>query len=253
MQFAATEQSLIHAGKAGSASNPLGFDSFFTKDQFAKIRALMHPKHAEAGTLLFWEGEPIGKMYYICSGKVKLRKSTEEGRDFILSIMQAGDMVYEPEDGIGTVHSFTAEVMEDAELGIIPWKDFEALLVQNGELAVRFIHWMALMQKVTASKFRDLLLYGKTGALASTLVRLANSYGIQAEDGLKINLKLTNSELADFIGTTRESVNRMLSTLREKGIVDIRKGYIHILNLDDLKSECECPAFPGCSREVCRI
>jgi len=250
MQTAATEHTLLQNGKA---SNPLGFDSFFTKEQFEKIRSLMHPKHAEAGTLLFWEGEPIGKMYYLFSGKVKLRKSTEEGRDFILSILQAGDLVCEPEDGIGTVHSFTAEVMEDAELGVIQWKDLEALLSQNGDIAVRFIHWMALMQKVTASKFRDLLLYGKTGALASTLVRLSNSYGVQAEDGIKINLKLTNSELADFIGTTRESVNRMLSTLREKGILDIRKGHIHILDIDGLKEECDCPAFPGCSKEMCRI
>ena len=252
MQTAA-EQSVINPNKSGSASNPLGFDSFFSREQFEKIRALMHYKHAEAGTLLFWEGEPIGKMYYICSGKIKLRKSTEEGRDFILSIMQTGDLVFEPEDGIGTVHSFTAEVMEDSELGIIQWKDLESLLAQDGELAVCFIHWMALMQKITSSKFRDLLLYGKTGALASTLVRLSNSYGVRSEDGLKINLKLTNSELADFIGTTRESVNRMLSTLREKGILDIRKGYIHILDLDGLKTECECPAFPGCSKEVCRI
>jgi len=184
---------------------------------------------------------------------VKLRKSTEDGRDFILSILQAGDMLCEPEDGMRAVHSFSAEVIEDAELGVIQWSDLEILLYRHGDFAVRFMNWMALMHRVTESKFRDLLLFGKPGALASTLIRLANSYGIMGPDGITISIKLTNAELAEFIGTTRESVNRMLNGLRDEGAIDIRKGRIVIRNLAALQSICQCPACPGCPKEVCRI
>ncbi len=252
MTIAAT-QPLTFKQPVSAIPNPYGIERFFSKDQFEKIRGLMYPKHAEAGSLLFWEGEPAGKLYYIQSGIIKLRKSTEEGRDFILSILQAGDMVFEPDNGAGTAYGFTAEVMEEAELGVIPWKDLERMLMRHGELAVRFMNWMALMQKAAASKFRDLLLFGKPGALASTLIRLSNTFGVMTEDGLKIGLKLTHSELADFIGTTRESVNRMLGALREEGTIDIRRGYIHILNLAALQTVCQCPACPGCPKEVCRI
>jgi CRP/FNR family transcriptional regulator len=238
---------------AEAADNPLGIDRFFPADQFERIRELMYPRRAEAGTYLFWEGEPTGKLYYIHSGKVKLRKSTEDGRDFILSILQAGDMLCEPEDGMRAVHSFSAEVIEDAELGVIQWSDLEILLYRHGDFAVRFMNWMALMHRVTESKFRDLLLFGKPGALASTLIRLANSYGIMGPDGITISIKLTNAELAEFIGTTRESVNRMLNGLRDEGAIDIRKGRIVIRNLAALQSICQCPACPGCPKEVCRI
>jgi CRP-like cAMP-binding protein len=233
--------------------SPLRMDRFFTKEQFTRMEELMYPKRVEAGHYLFWEGEPTGKLYYIHSGKVKLRKSTEEGKDFILSILQAGDIVFEPEDGMRTVHSFSAEVMEEAELGVIQWSDLEILLYRHGDLAVRFLNWVGLMHRVTDSKFRDLLLFGKPGALASTLIRMTNTYGAPCADGIIITLKLTNTELADFIGTTRESVNRMLNALKEDGTIDIRKGRIVVLHLNALRKIARCPECPACPKEVCRI
>jgi CRP-like cAMP-binding protein len=256
-ELADMAMSVAAIGSNGKAvertNNPLGIDNFFSEEQFGRLQELMYPKQAEAGSYLFWEGEPTGKLYYIKSGKVKLRKSTEEGKDFILSILQAGDLLCEPEDGMRAVHSFSAEVVEDADIGVIQWKDLEILLYRHGEFAVRFLNWMALMHRVTDSKFRDLLLFGKPGALASTLIRLANTYGVAGPDGIRIRLKLTNSELADFIGTTRESVNRMLNSLRDEGTIDLRKGRIVIMNLNALRQVCHCPACPSCAKEVCRI
>lgn len=239
--------------KLAQAINPLGIAQFLSDDQFVRLEELMYPKRAEAGSTLFWEGDPMGKLYYIRSGMIKLRKSTEDGKDFILSILQPGDLLCEPDDGLRTAHSFTAEVIEDADLGVIQWKDLEILLYRHGEFAVRFMNWMALMHRVTESKFRDLLLFGKPGALASTLIRMANSYGVACVDGIRISLKLTNTELADFIGTTRESVNRMLSALKAEGTIDMRNGRIVIRSLEALRKMCNCPACPACPKEVCRI
>jgi len=243
----------MRSDNEGTNNNSLGISNFFSEEQFDRIAELMYPKTAEAGSYLFWEGEPTGKLYYIKSGKVKLRKSTEEGKDFILSILQAGDMLCEPGDGMNAVHTFSAEVIEDTRLGVIQWRDLEILLYRHGDFAVKFMNWMALMHRVTESKFRDLLLFGKPGALASTLIRLANSYGVLGSEGIAISLMLTNTELAEFIGTTRESVNRMLNGLREEGVIDIRKGRLIILNLKALQTICQCPACPACPKEVCRI
>lgn len=236
-----------------AVNNPLGIANYFTEGQLALLKELMVPKFAEAGSCLFWEGEPAGKLYYVKSGKIKLRKSTEEGKVFALSILQAGDMLNEPLYGDNAVHSYTAEVLEDAELGVIAWADLEMLLFRHGEFAVRFMNWMALMHRITESKFRDLLLFGKPGALASTLIRLANSYGVLCPDGIYIRLKLTNNDLAEFIGTTRESINRMLAAFKADHTIDIRKGHIVILKLDALRAVCQCPGCPGCPMEICRI
>ncbi|BBH24133.1 Crp/Fnr family transcriptional regulator [Paenibacillus baekrokdamisoli] len=234
-------------------NNPLGIGSFFTEEQFSMMQEIMYPKYISAGNHLFWEGDPLGKLYYIRSGKIKLLKSTEDGKQFILSILQAGDLLHEPADGFRQHHSFSAEIIENAELGVIQAKDLDSLMHRQGDLAFSFMNWMAFMQRVTESKFRDLLLFGKPGALASTLIRLTNTYGVATPDGIRINLKLTNAELADFIGATRESINRMLSTLKAEGTLSIRKGYIVVECLDALRTMSQCPTCSACPKGICRI
>lgn len=236
-----------------TTKNEKGITSFLTAAQFELLEAIMAPKRAKAGTVLFWEGEPGGKLIYVRSGKVMLRKTTEDGKSLILSILQAGDLIGELGGGQGIVHGYSAEVMDNAELGIIAWKDIDMLLVQHSDMALPFMNWMALNHRVTESKLRDLLLFGKPGALASTLIRMANSFGVAGEDGIRINLKLTNTEMAEFIGTTRESVNRMLNGLKEEGTIDMQGGRIVIRDLNALKKVCGCPECPACPGNVCCI
>jgi CRP/FNR family transcriptional regulator len=95
-----------------------------------------------------------------------------------------------------------------------------------------------------------LVLHGKKGALYSTLIRITNSYGVKTEKGILIDLPLTNQELANFCGTSREVVNRLLGDLRKLGIISIDKGSITIHDLDHLKNEIDCEE---CPTEICKI
>lgn len=233
-------------------ANARGIASFLTEEQLERLSELMTPRRAKAGSCLFWEGEPATHLIYIRSGKVMLRKTTEDGKSLILSVLQAGDLIGEFRRG-EAAHGYSAEVLDQAELGLFTRKDLEAMLASHGDMAIPFMNWMALNHRVTETKLRDLLLFGKPGALASTLIRLANSYGIAGADGIRINLKLTNTELADFIGTTRESVNRMLNSMKEEGTIDMHAGRIVIRKLDALRRVCGCPGCPACPKDVCSI
>src|SRR5690606_19192373 len=104
---------------------------------------------------------------------------------------------------------------------------------------------------MTQTKFRDLMMFGKPGALCSTLIRLYNTYGEMRKDGsVMIGKKLTNTELADMIGATRESVNRMLSDLKNAGAVSNENGYMVVKNIQYLKDICHCE---NCPVDICRI
>jgi CRP/FNR family transcriptional regulator len=230
-----------------------GIANFFSEDHLNLLQGIMYPKRAGAKAVLFWEGDKTEKLYFIRSGKVKLRKTTEEGKDLILSILQKGDLLGEIGAYEESFHTYSAEVLEEAELGVLLQKDLEVLLYQRGDFAVEFMKWMGLMQRTTESKFRDLLLFGKPGALASTLIRLSNMYGIATGDGIRLDIRLTNMEIADLIGSTREGVNRMLSTLKDEGIIGMLNGQIVIYHLEKLRRICHCPSCPGCPKEICRI
>jgi CRP-like cAMP-binding protein len=102
----------------------------------------------------------------------------------------------------------------------------------------------------TITKFLDLVLHGKKGAFYSALIRLSNSYGYEKEDGIHINVPITNYDLANYCGTARESVSRMLGELREEGIISIHKKRIISHDLLCLKQQIACE---NCPIEFCNI
>ncbi len=224
--------------------------SGLSDENFAHLENIMYAYNMAAGSHLYWEGDTADKLYYIKQGRIKITKSTDDGKQLILYLFREGDL-FGQFDGSGhAVHTFNAEVMDDSSIGVIQLKDLEVLLWQHGDLAVEFMKWMGLMHRMTESKFRDLLMFGKPGALCSTLIRLSNTCGKPAGSYVEITKKITNSELAEMIGATRESVNRMLSDLKKEGIIAMENGHIVIQDLHYLRELCQCG---DCPASLCRL
>ncbi|WP_281883599.1 Crp/Fnr family transcriptional regulator [Paenibacillus sp. YYML68] len=228
-----------------------GIRSLFSEDNLNRLKTIMYAKQVNAGSFLFWEGDAANQLYYVKKGSVKISKTTDAGTKVTLYMHHAGDLFGQITPFQQSMLSYDAEVMEDAEIGVIQQKDLEVLLWQHGELAVDFMKWMGMMHQMTQTKFRDLMLYGKTGALCSLLIRLSNSYGSPQGDHIVIEKKLTNSEMAEMIGATRESVNRMLSDLRKNDVIAVEKsGQITIQDFVYLRDICHCE---NCPLEICRV
>ncbi|GFN33524.1 Crp/Fnr family transcriptional regulator [Paenibacillus xylaniclasticus] len=222
----------------------------FSADSLSKLKQIMYESKASSGTFLFREGEKADKLYYIHSGRIKITKSSDEGRQFILYMYQEGDMFGQVDPFRQSTQVFNAEVIEDSIIGVIRQKDLEVLLWQNGDLAVEFMKWMGLVHRMTQTKFRDLMMFGKHGALCSLLIRLGNTYGMEHNGHIVITKTHTNTELADMIGATRESVNRMLSELRKIDAISIEQSRIVIKDLQYLRDICHCE---GCPKDICRM
>ncbi|WP_239614311.1 Crp/Fnr family transcriptional regulator [Cohnella mopanensis] len=222
----------------------------FSKGSLEKLKQIMHPHKFNSDIAIFHEGDVADKLFFLYSGRVKVTKFSEEGKEYIMSLYHEGDLFGQLEPFEEPKHQFTALTVEKCEIGIIQKNDLEILLWQYGELSIEFMNWMGYMQRLTQTRMRDLMMYGKQGALCSTLIRLSNSYGLVDNNGLHISLKLTNTELGDYIGCARESVNRMLSELKKADVISVRDGTITIKNLDYLKNLCRCEQ---CPKELCRI
>ncbi|NOU73493.1 cyclic nucleotide-binding domain-containing protein [Paenibacillus sp. LMG 31458] len=227
-----------------------GILASFSEENFHKLQSIMYVKHAEKGDYLFWEGDVADKLYYVIKGGVRITKLSETGKSFIISLHQAGDLFGQIDPFQNSVQSYSAEVTADCEIGVIQRKDLEVLLWQHGDLAIEFMKWMGLMHRMTETKFRDLMMYGKPGALCSLLIRLSNSYGVPNGEHTLINYKINHTEMADMIGATRESVNRMLSDMKKEDALEIQNGHIVIKDLTYLRDVCHCE---NCPKEICRM
>lgn len=207
---------------------------------------------SERGSYLFQEGMNADELYIILSGKVQISKITSDGRELSLRICGENDIC-------GELTLFTsnpkymlsAKVLEEGEIAAIRADVIEHEIFQNSALAFEFMKWMSDHFRKTQTKFRDLVLNGKRGALFSTLIRMSNSYGVQKQESIMIDLPLTNQELANFCGTSRESTNRILNELKKDEIITVKRGKITIHDLQYLKDEIGCENCPAvyCSIE----
>lgn len=222
----------------------------FSAENLKLIKAYMRNQILDEGSYLFWEDDLVEQFYYIINGQIKVTKTNTEGKEFILYIFQSGDFLGNLDPFNHSKQSFNAEAMEPTEIGVIQKSDIEQLLSENNQLTIEFMKWIGLMHRITQTKFRDLMLYGKKGALCSTLIRLANSFGREDEHGILITEKLTNHDLADYIGAARENVNRMLADLKKSDVLETEEGFIRIKKIDVLKEICQCE---NCPIEICRM
>ena len=201
---------------------------------------------------IFQEGERADDIFFIKHGAVQINQQTESGKELTLRICRNGVIIGENAMFCHIqYHSTTAKATEPSELIVLSKSKLEVLLTGQPSLLIDYLKWMQVENIKNQTRMRDLVLHGKKGALFSTLIRLANTYGEKRDDhSIFINFSLTNTEIANFCATSREMINRMLNDLKNHHILSFEKGFITIHNLDFLKKEIECA---DCPLAICRI
>lgn len=201
---------------------------------------------------VFLEGEGAEYVYFIKTGTIRISKDTESGKLLTLRITGNDTFIGETTIFCETIyHSVSANVIESSHLLVLPRTTLEKHLSDCPSLMMEWIKIMQMHNLKNETRFRDLLLHGKKGALFSTLIRLTNTYGVNQEDGsILIDNAMTNQELANFCATSREVVNRILNDLKKKEVLSLDKGMITIHDLPFLRTELECD---NCPLYVCRI
>lgn len=208
-------------------------------------------KEYEKDTYLFRDGDTINGIFLVQSGKVQIGKVTPDGRELTLRICGPHQLVgeitlFSPT----TKYMLDAKALETVQCVKITVDAIEDALLYKPEIAITLMKWMGLNHQKTQTRFRDLLLHGKRGALFSTLIRMSNSYGVEHTNGILIDQVFTNQELANFCGMAREVVNRLLSELKKEGHISMWEGKIVIHDLPHLKNEIKCE---DCPIAFCRI
>lgn len=226
------------------APNTEDFNGFTQLSKYMKTRSF------NKNTAIYCEGDALNHLYYVKEGSVKVSKVSDDGKDLILNYFFPGDLFGEYRLNGDQLATFSAEAVEDCKIGILSFEDLNNCISQHGELGLSFSEWLSKMQWFTQLKLRDILFHGKNGALASTLIRAANTYGLREGERIIISQKMTNYDLANLIGATRETVNRLMSQFQKDGLVDVHNSRISIINLKKLQKICHCE---HCPLAICRL
>ncbi|AMA63436.1 Crp/Fnr family transcriptional regulator [Kurthia gibsonii] len=197
-------------------------------------------------------GEAATHLYFVEKGRIAITKESVGGKELTLCIATKNDCIGESILFIPLItYPLSAKVLDCCTVFAISKEQLEHELSENLAALRECLTWIQIQRMREQTKLRDLLLYGKKGALSSTLIRLANSYGEKKTDkSIQISEKFTHSELASLCATSREVVNRLLQEFKKEKVISEENGYLTIHRLDYLQQFCECEQ---CVEFLCRI
>ncbi|WP_333593726.1 Crp/Fnr family transcriptional regulator [Anaerospora hongkongensis] len=188
------------------------------------------------GSVIFLEGEQGEGFHYLQSGKVKIVKMTDDGREHIINILSPGDLFAEVLLFNNRDYPATAIAVEDSKVGVIKNTDLERLILGNNLLALQLIKALSQRLLFAQQKIKNLALHDVTARTAETLLRLGTEHGRILTNGqIEITLDLSRQDLASLVGTTRETVTRTLSSLKKDKVIDFDIHKITIIEPNKLK------------------
>jgi CRP-like cAMP-binding protein len=169
--------------------------------------------------VLYLPGDAGDRIYLLKRGVVKISALQEDGREVLLALLRRGEVFGEEAVLDDSPRDHMAEAYEDALVCIITRQDFMDMLRSHPDLVFKVTKLIGLRLKTFRNRVEHLLFKGASQRLASTLLELAHEHGVTDAQGILVPLRLSQQDLANLIGVTRESVNMALSDFRRRGLV----------------------------------
>jgi CRP-like cAMP-binding protein len=190
------------------------------------------------GEVIFHQGDPGDALHLVSSGAVKIVLPSAEGEEAIIATLRSGDFFGELALLDGAPRSATAVAQEACETWTLPRDIFHELLERDASLRASLLAGLARELRRLTGQVEDLHFLDLAGRLAMRLVRLARETDPGARE-VRLDWPYTQSDLAAMIGGTRQSVNKLLSDLADRGLVSIERDVLTIPDVDALAREAD--------------
>lgn len=191
------------------------------------------------GDPVFFSGDPGHCVYFIGSGKVKIHTTREDGEETVIGILSDGEFFGELSVLDGQPRSADVTCLEPTEIAVLDREEFLSILDRYPSLSRKVLIAQAARLRATDRMLDYIASLDVYGRVAAQLMELAQRYGRQTPNGIELDLRITQQDLAGMVGASRESVNKVLNHYRNRGIVSFERGRITILKPTELKRRAE--------------
>jgi CRP-like cAMP-binding protein len=190
----------------------------------------------EPGDQLFEKGSEGREVFAVMEGRLKATAPASDGRELVFSIMEPGEVFGEIALFDRGPRSAAVIALDWSRLLVIYREDFLLFLERHPSVAVKLLSVLATRIRRVSSLVEDTVFMNVPARLAKRLVGLARLYGEEAEDGLRIGLRLSQRELGELIGASRETINKQLRSWTDEGLLTWEEGQITILSMGGLET-----------------
>lgn len=198
------------------------------------LTAALTTRTVDRGHVVFREGDPGDRLFIVLDGKVKISRTAPDGRENLLTVLGPAEMfgelsLFDPGSRTATVTAVTESV-----LASLDHDDLRPLLLARPAVAVNLLRALAQRLRRTNEAMADLVFSDVPGRVAKALLDLAEKFGDDEEDGTRVRHDLTQEELAQLVGASRETVNKALSEFANRGWLRIEGRSVLLLDRERL-------------------
>jgi CRP/FNR family cyclic AMP-dependent transcriptional regulator len=204
--------------------------------ELAKIVRVGVRKKYKKGSIILLEEETGAALFVIVSGKVKIVRTDDEGREVILSILGENDFFGEMSILDGLSRSASVVAITKTELFMIHRRDFLKLMQDVPSVAISLLKEMTLRLRKADSQIKSLSLKDATGRVANVILQLADDIGTIRKGRVEIDELPLQQDLANMAGTSRETISRVVHSFIKKGLVEMRGNKLIISDYEKFKS-----------------
>jgi len=204
-------------------------------DDLADLANLLCELKVNKGDVIFRKGSKGDALYIILEGAVKIVLSSPQGDDRIVTIFSEGDFFGEMALLDGMPRSAAAVAIKPSKLLFLKRRDFMRFIKKSDAAFEKILSALSMRLRKTDELLEDISFLNIPARLAKKLLEIGKAFGHMDGETLVINLKLTQKELADLVGATRESIAVELRALREKGLISITNKIISIHDIRRLR------------------
>jgi CRP/FNR family transcriptional regulator len=187
------------------------------------------------GERLFEEGASGNQLYVVLDGKIKLTRAAADGRENLLSVVGPGEMFGELSLFDPRPRTASAIAVTDSRLGALAHDDLRNWLTGRPDVALHLLQALAQRLRRTNDVMADLVFTDVPGRVAKALLDLADRFGAVRDEGLQVNHDLTQEELAQLVGASRETVNKALADFAARGWLQLSAKSVLLIEPDRLR------------------
>jgi len=198
-------------------------------EAISRLASYAHTKSFSSGARIFEKGDPGTSLFAVCSGTVKISNQSTGGKDAVFNLIPVGGIFGEIALLDGQPRTADAFALTDCELMVIDRRDFVPLVSQNPEIALKLIEILCQRIRRTSEQVEDVTFLDLPSRLAKTLLKLSESPGAQSR-----KVSITQREIGQIIGMSRESTNKQLREWEENNWVKLERGGVVVLKRQPL-------------------
>jgi CRP/FNR family cyclic AMP-dependent transcriptional regulator len=200
----------------------------------AELLSSMTPLRMDRGDVLFHEGDPGDRLYVITEGKVKLGRTSYDGRENLLAILGPGEMFGELSLFDPGPRTATATAVAETQLVGLGTESLHGYLVARPQASYTLLAALARRLRRTNESLADLVFTDVPGRVAKALLELSQRFGRPVEEGIMVAHDLTQEELAQLVGASRETVNKALADFATRGWIKLEARAVLLMNTERL-------------------